>query len=359
MRMDTDRTAAVAWTATALVVTAAGVWHALRFFEPASPLVLWLLPPLAVWAMASALRPVPGHRTVRLPTLAAVVREPGTRTLLRPMPGALGMAGIGLTVVALSRPQSLDSSVETYREGIDIVIAQDISGSMLARDLKPNRLEAAKKTAARFVDARTDDRIGLVVYEGEAFTVSPLTTDHRVLKDRIAELTSGIIDGRTAIGMGLATALNRLRDSDAKSKVVVLLTDGVNNAGVVDPIDAALLAQNLGIRVYTIGTGTHGKALYPVDRYPNGQYRYEYVDVEIDEAVMERIATMTGGRYFRATDERELEEIYREIDQLEKTRMKVTEHSLRTEEYPPYALLGACLLLLGFLLDRSLLRTLA
>lgn len=353
-----DRHIALVWCLLAMALVVVGVWHVLRYFEVASPWALWALPPLAMLALWTALRPASSWHAVRLPTLGAVAHQPGARTLFRPLPLALAMSGIGLLLVALARPQSLDQTTRVTREFIDIIIAQDISGSMLARDLKPDRLEAAKATAKRFVDARPNDRIGLVVYEGEAFTQCPLTTDHRVLKERIAALRSGILDGRTAIGMGLATALNRLRDSKARSKVVILLTDGVNNAGLIDPLDAAMLAESLGVRVYTIGTGTRGKALSPVDRYPNGQYRYDYVDVEIDEEVMKRIAAATGGRYFRATDERKLGEIYAEIDRMEKTRDEIKEHALRREEYFPYAAAGAGLLLLGFLLDRSLLRTL-
>ena len=245
------------------------------------------------------------------------------------------------------------------REGIDIMVAMDVSVSMLARDLKPDRLEASKQVAMDFIDMRPNDRIGLVLYEAEAFTQCPLTTDHRVLKELFAAAKPGMLQGGTAIGMGLATALNRLRESEAKSRVVILLTDGMNNAGAIQPLDAAQIAETLGIRVYTIGLGTRGKALSPVGIYPNGKYRFEYADVDLDEPLMKRIAEMTGGQYFRATDERRLQEIYAEIDRLEKTRIKVTEYSMRHEEYFPFALAGALVLALGFLMDRTLLRSMA
>jgi Ca-activated chloride channel family protein len=198
-----------------------------------------------------------------------------------------------------------------------------------------------------------------VVYEGEAFTQCPLTTDHRVLKELFSGARSGLITGGTAVGMGLATALNRLRDSEAKSKVVILLTDGVSNAGMVQPLDAAQIAEQLGVRVYTIGVGSRGKALAPVSQYANGQYRYDLVDVEIDEATLTQVAELTGGQYFRAVDEGKLRDIYAEIDRMERTRIKVTEHSQRNDEYGPFLLLGVGLLMAGFLLDRTLLRTLA
>jgi Ca-activated chloride channel family protein len=208
-----------------------------------------------------------------------------------------------------------------------------------------------------FIDNRRNDRIGLVVYEGEAFTQCPLTTDHEVLKDLFSQVRSGLIEGGTAVGMGLATAVNRLRESDAKSKVVILLTDGVNNKGKVQPADAAQIATQYGIRVYTIGVGTHGQALSPVQLYPNGHYQYAMRPVEIDEATLRQVADLTGGRYFRATDKNKLEEIYSEIDRLEKTRMKVTEHSRREEKYFLPVLAGACCIAFAFVLDKTILRT--
>lgn len=343
--------------AVALIVA---VLHIHRNFEAADPIFLWVLIPLLTLALLLPWLHRPRTRSIPLPTLGAFRHIPrDVKTLLRSLPRAATMLGLGLLLVAMARPQSKDQWKDVKREGIDIMIAMDVSGSMLAKDLKPDRLTAAKRMGAQFVDARPNDRIGLVVYEAEAFTQCPLTTDHTMLKELFSTTRPGLMDGGTAIGMGLATALNRLRDSEAKSKVVILLTDGVNNAGMVQPLDAAQIAESLGIRVYTIGVGTHGKALYPVDRYPNGQIRYEYVDVQIDEVVLKRIAEITGGIYFRATDERKLADIYARIDELEKTRIKVTEHSSRNEEYPPFLLYGLVALCGGWVLERTWLKSMA
>ena len=359
MRIDRNRMEALVWMVAVLLFMGAAAWHVLHRFEVVQARVLWafllLLVPMAGYVARSGPR-VP---RVQLPTLVLLGGVPsGLRTHLRHLPMSLSLAGMALLLLAMARPQSPDNWRDVKREGIDIMIAMDVSTSMLARDLRPDRLEASKQVAIEFIDARPDDRIGLVVYEGEAFTQCPLTTDHRVLRDLFVQARPGLIDGGTAIGMGLSTALNRLRESEARSKVLILLTDGMNNAGMVQPLDAARMAETLGIRVYTIGVGTRGKALSPVERHANGQYRYDYVDVNIDDAMLERIATMTGGRYFRATDEGRLRDIYREIDELEKTRIKVTEHSTRNEEYLQFAMLGAGLLLLGALMDRTFLRSL-
>lgn len=360
MRPDRERIIAALWALAAVVPVALALVWMWRRFTPADALLLWAFVPVALIAAWHVWRLRMRRPRALLPTMPTLLRGPrGPLTALRHLPFSLALAGTGLLLVAMTRPQSRDSWQDVEREGIDIVLALDVSASMLAKDLKPDRMEAAKRTAIEFIEARPNDRIGLVVYEGEAFTQCPLTTDHAVLKDLFQGVRSGLMEGGTAIGMGLATALNRLRESEAKSKVVILLTDGVNNAGVMQPMDAAQIAEALGVRVYAIGVGTRGKALSPVARYPNGQYRFDYIDVEIDDALLERIATMTGGRYFRATDEKKLREIYREIDELERTRVRVTEFSQRHEEYFPIAAAGAGLLLLGFLFDRTLLRTMA
>lgn len=360
MNRNKDIALALFWIlAAAAGITIALVWS-IRRFDHAQVWALWTLLLLIPIAVLYVLRTVRRGPMVRLSTLYALVHGPvDVLSYLRPLPFSAAILGLGLLLVAFARPQSEDNWQDVKREGIDIVIALDISASMLAKDLRPDRLEASKAVAMDFIDGRPNDRIGLVVYEGEAFTQCPITTDHRVLKELFADVHSGLIDGGTAVGTGLATALNRLRESEAKSKVVILLTDGVSNAGTVQPNDAGQIAEQLGIRVYTIGVGTKGKALSPVARYATGQYRYDYVDVEIDEATMRNIADLTGGKYFRATDERKLKEIYAEIDRLEKTRIKVTEHRSKHEEYFPFALMGGCLLVFGFLLDRSLLRTMA
>lgn len=348
---------ALLWLGIAALGVGAIAVYLFRTFELAKPIMLLGVILVVLVAVAHFIRQAERRPLVKLPTLRAL--RDGPVDLIAPLRAAAfaaGLAGLALLVLAMARPQSRNSWQDVKREGIDIVIALDISASMLAKDLRPDRLEASKEVAKEFIDARPNDRIGLVVYEGEAFTQCPLTTDHRVLKDLFDEARSGLIDGGTAVGMGLATALNRLRESEAKSKVVILLTDGVTNAGSVQPLDAAQIAEQLGIRVYTIGVGTHGKALSPVSRYADGRYRYDYVDVDVDEETLKGIADLTGGRYFRATDTQKLKDIYAEIDRMEKTRIKVTEHSLRTEAYFRFAWLGAALLAFSFLAERTLFR---
>lgn len=267
---------------------------------------------------------------------------------------ALRVLAIFFLVFALARPQS-NNSWQTYdSEGIDIVLALDISSSMLARDFEPDRLEAAKEVATKFILERPQDRIGLVVFAGESFTQSPLTTDQAVLVNLMKDLHSGMLEDGTAIGMGLANAVNRLKDSEAKSKVIILLTDGVNNRGAIAPTTAAELAKTFGIRVYTIGVGTLGEAPYPVQT-PWG-IQLHNMAVEIDEEILTQIADLTGGRYFRATDNQKLAEIYGEIDQLEKSKVEVKHFSKKDEHYFLFALAGALLLIAEALGRYTLLR---
>ncbi|MBI4930241.1 MAG: VWA domain-containing protein [Bacteroidetes bacterium] len=268
------------------------------------------------------------------------------------------MIAVGLLIVVLARPQSKTSWKNITTEGIDIVLSMDISASMLAKDFKPNRVEAAKEVAIDFIDARPNDRIGLVVFSGESFTQCPLTTDHAIIKNLMGGIHTGMVADGTAIGMGLATSVSRIKDSKAKSKVIILLTDGVNNMGAVAPQTAADIAKAFGIRVYTIGVGTQGKAYAPVAMYPNGQYVFDYVPVEIDEKMLGNIADMTGGKYFRATSTDKLSAIYKEIDRMEKTIVEERKHTRRTEEFFPFALAAGILLLLDFILKNTLLRTL-
>jgi len=237
-------------------------------------------------------------------------------------------------------------------------MAQDISGSMLSTDFHPNRIGAAKKVDSSFINDRPDDKIGLVVFSGQAFTQCPLTTDHAVIKNLLAQIHTGMIEDGTAIGDGLATAVNRLKDDNAtKSKVIILLTDGVNNMGSVAPLTAAEIAKVFNIRVYTIGVGTIGKAMTPDAIMPNGQYHYSLQDVEIDEPLLRQIAGMTGGKYFRATDNESLKKIYGEIDKMEKSRITEKDYTDRAEEYLPFAVIASILLLLELLLKNSVLRT--
>lgn len=259
---------------------------------------------------------------------------------LRHVPFVLRMVAVALLIVILARPQSTNSWSNSSTEGIDIMLAMDISGSMLAQDLKPNRLEAAKDVAASFINGRPNDNIGLVVFSAESFTQCPLTTDHTVLLNLFKDIQSGMIQDGTAIGLGLANAVSRIKDSHAKSKVIILLTDGSNNAGEIAPVTAAEIAKTFGVRVYTIGVGV----------------QYQNIPVEIDEATLKQIASTTGGQYFRATDNASLKEIYSEIDQMEKTKISVQEYSKKQEEYKNWALLVFALLLVEILLRNTLLR---
>ena len=278
------------------------------------------------------------------------------RERLRHIPFAVRLIAIGLLIVALARPQSFTSGENVTTEGIDIAMVLDISGSMLAEDFKPNRLDAAKNVIDEFVEGRTTDRIGLVVFSREAFTQCPLTIDYSVLRNLLLDIRSGMIQDGTAIGNAIANGVNRLKESDAKSKIIILLTDGVNNAGEVDPVSAAEIAKAFGIRIYTIGVGTRGEAPYPVQT-PFGT-RYQMVPVEIDEAMLTKIADITGGEYFRATSNRALQEIYEKIDQLEKTKIEITSYKNASEKYHSWLWGGLLLLLVELGLSRTILRKL-
>jgi len=280
-----------------------------------------------------------------------------TKTLknrLRDLPQIFNILAICLLIIALARPQSSTNWEESTTEGIDIVLSMDISGSMLAEDLKPNRLEASKDVAVDFISKRVNDRIGLVIFSGESFTQCPLTTDHNVLINLFKDVKSGMVEDGTAIGMGLATAVNRLKDSDAISKIIILLTDGVNNKGVVAPFTAAEIAKQFGIRVYTIGVGTEGYAPYPFQT-PFG-VQYQDVEVQIDEETLQNIATVTDGKYFRATNNSKLKEIYKDIDKLEKSKIEVTEFHKRSEEFSNFAIPAFIILLFGFILEKTYLK---
>jgi Ca-activated chloride channel family protein len=265
------------------------------------------------------------------------------------------MLAIALLIVALARPQSSKSWQDITTRGIDIVMALDISSSMLARDFNPNRLEASKDIAIEFISGRPNDRLGLVVFAGESFTQCPLTTDHSVLINLFEDIESGMVDDGTAIGMGLATAVNRLKASDAKSKVVILLTDGVNNRGSIAPATAAEIAKTFDVRVYTIGVGSQGTAPYPVNTPYGVQYRN--MEVEIDEQVLQQIAAETNGEYFRATNNQKLKSIYAQIDQMEKSRIEVKEYSEKKEEFVWFALIAGLLLLLELFMRSVVLRS--
>lgn len=267
----------------------------------------------------------------------------------------LRVAAIALLIVALARPQTTSSRQDVTIEGIDIVLALDVSSSMLAMDLKPDRLEAAKEVASEFISGRENDRFGLVIFSGETFTQAPLTTDHQVIKNLFRNIKSGMIEDGTAIGDGLATSVNRLKDSKAVSKVIILLTDGVNNMGSLDPLSSAEIAKLYGVRIYTIGVGTEGNAPYPIQT-PFGM-QTQYMEVKIDEALLQQVAELTEGRYFRATSNRKLREIYEEIDKLEKSKIDITEFKKKKEEFLPFALLAFLLITGELILRYSLFRS--
>ncbi|HEY5327229.1 MAG TPA: VWA domain-containing protein [Mucilaginibacter sp.] len=273
---------------------------------------------------------------------------------LRHLGIVLRLLSLAFLIMALARPQSALSWQNTTTEGIDIMIASDISGSMLAEDFQPNRLEAGKNIAIDFIKNRPDDRIGLVIFSGESFTQCPLTIDHDVLINLYKDIKNGMIDDGTAIGMGLATAVNRLKDSEAKSKVIILLTDGSNNMGSISPVTAAEIAKQFGIRVYTVGIGTHGFAPYPVQT-PDG-IQYQRIPVDVDEGTLTKIAGITGGKYFRATDNEALKHIYEQIDKLEKAKIDVTQYHKKTEMFLPFALIALFFLLTEFVIKNTLLK---
>lgn len=285
--------------------------------------------------------------------------KPSFKQYLRHLIIIIRLAALSALILVLMRPQSRSSFKDVKTEGIDIVIALDISSSMLAKDFKPNRLEAAEELAVKFIDSRPNDRIGLVIFSGESFTQCPLTSDHDVIKNLFTGIKLGMLADGTAIGNGLATSVSRIKDSKAKSKVVILLTDGVNNQGSVAPITAAEIAKAFGIRVYTIGLGTMGKALSFAGIYPDGSYAYEYADVVIDEKTLTEIADMTGAKYFRATDNDKLKEVYKEIDRLEKTIFEEKNFTNKSEHFLPFAIAAAILLLIEFLLKNTLLKSIS
>ncbi len=326
----------------------------IEFIYPAFFWAMLLIPFMAAWYIWKGRK---GTAPMKLPGFENLDERPGSsRVWMRHLLAVLRMAVVALIVVVLARPQSSNQWEQVSTEGIDIVLCMDVSGSMRAMDFRPNRLEASKNVGIEFVNAREDDRFGLVVFAGESFTQCPMTTDRAVVVNFLKEIDFGVIEDGTAIGMGLATAVNRIRESKAKSKVIILLTDGVNNRGDVGPVTAAEIAAGMGIRVYTIGVGSKGNAPIPVqDMF--GRTVTRDMRVEIDEDVLRKIADVTGGTYFRATDNNKLREIYQEIDQLEKTRLDVKHFSKKKEEYFPFLLAAMLILLLEILLRYTIFRT--
>lgn len=322
----------------------------------AYPELLWLLLLLVPMAAYYVFRTWQGGAAIQISNVSGV--EKTGRSLkyyARHLPFILRCAAVALLIVALARPQSSEHGNRTSTEGIDIMLVMDVSGSMLARDFKPDRITVAREVASKFIVDRVNDRIGIVVFAGESFTQSPLTTDKRTLINLMSQIRSGVIQDGTAIGNGLATAVNRLKDSDAASKVVILLTDGVNNSGQITPLTAAEIAQAYDIKVYTIGVGSHGTALTPAyDRWGNAVLAE--MKVEIDEDVLRQIADKTGGEYFRATDNKTLGQVYDRINELEKTKIETDDFTKYNELYEQYALWALVLLVLEFLIGKLWLR---
>ncbi len=326
----------------------------------ASPNILWLLLliiPAVVYYRLYAMRK--GTASIKISTTQTLRGAPRSfRYYLRHLPMVLRLLSVALLIVAIARPQESEENSTVTSEGIDIVMAIDISSSMLARDFEPDRITAAKEVASRFVADRYGDRIGVVVFAGEAYTQSPLTTDQATVQTLLSRVRSGVIEDGTAIGDGLATAINRLRESDAKSKVVILLTDGVNNRGSIAPLTASQIAGEQGIKVYTIGVGKNGTAPYPrVDMYGN-IVDYVQVKVEIDEKTLREISQNTGGEYFRATDEDSLQRIYDQINELERSKVEVFEFTVHHEKYMIWAVMALVALLLEFLVKTVIIRRL-
>ena len=322
------------------------------FAHPLYFLLLLLLIPMIGWYIWKLRK---SQASIQLSSIEGFSKAPNTlRIYLRHVPFILRIGAFTFLVIALARPQTTNKWSSTTTEGIDIVLSVDISSSMLAMDLKPNRLDAAKDVAASFINGRPTDNIGLVVFAKESFMQCPLTTDHANLLNLLKDVQCHMIEDGTAIGHGIATAVSRLKDSKAKSKVIILLTDGSNNAGEIAPITAAEIAQAFGIRVYTIAVGTIGEAPYPVQTAAG--VRVMPMKVEIDEKVLTQIAQTTGGLYFRATNNKALKEIYDEIDLMEKTKMSVQEYSKKYEEYASFAMIGLLFFLLELLLRYTLLK---
>ena len=325
----------------------------------ATPDYLWLLSMIPLVVGWHAFTRKKSQAVLKISSLEGLQSKFSFLSRLQPLLFVLRILSLVLIVMALARPQTMDVSTRTKtNKGIDIVMAIDISSSMLAQDLKPNRLTALKRVAASFIDDRVSDRIGLVIYAGESYTKTPITSDRAIVKNALSKIEfEGLIDDGTAIGMGLATAVNRLKDSRAKSKVIILLTDGVNNSGFIDPKIASELAVEYEIKTYTIGLGSNGTARAPVGILPNGKFQYGLTKVEIDEELLKNIAINTGGLYFRATNNKKLEEIYNEINKLEKTEIEEFKYYNYEEKFRPLILLALTLLIIEWLMRNTLFRS--
>ena len=325
----------------------------------ANPNYLWLLsiiPIMVVWNILTWKKKQP---ILKMPSLLNFKMGSSFLAKLYPFLYVFRLLSISLIILSIARPQTVDVSTRTKtNKGIDIVMAIDVSSSMLAQDLKPNRLVALKRVAGEFIEDRRSDRIGLVVYAGESYTKTPITSDKSIVKSSLGEINfQGLIEDGTAIGMGLATSVNRLKDSKAKSKIIILLTDGVNNSGFIDPKIATELAVEFGIKTYTIGLGSNGTALAPVGILPNGKFKYGLTKVEIDEVLLKEISQKTGGVYFRATDNQKLEEIYDEINKLEKTEIEEFKYYNYEEKYRSLILLALALIVFEWILRSTVFKS--
>lgn len=325
--------------------------------EFAKPIFLWLFLlyiPLIVWYI---LKNKKSDAAIRISSVSAFSKLPTSyKVYLKHFLFVVRLAALGCVIIILCRPQTHDCWESSKTEGTDIVISLDVSTSMLARDFNPDRFEAAKEVASKFINGRESDNIGIVIFAGESFTLVPMTTDKAVLVNYIKEIKMGMLEDGTAIGDGLATAINRIKDGKAKSKSIILLTDGSNNTGVVAPLTAADIAAKYGIKVYTIGVGTTGSALFPVGVNVYGKVEYQQLPVVIDEATLKSIANKTGGKYFRATSKHVLKEIFSEIDKLEKTELDVRKYNQTEDNYMPWALLLLALLLIDIIARHTVLR---
>ncbi|MGH2665537.1 vWA domain-containing protein [Flavobacterium sp.] len=328
----------------------------ITFLNPEFFWLFLILPFAVVWYFFKRKKEKP---TLKISSLQGFKASQSVLPKLKPLLFVLRIIALSALIVAMARPRTVDVSNKTNStNGIDIVIASDVSGSMLAKDLKPNRMEALKRVASDFVEARVNDRIGVVVYAAEAYTKTPVTSDKAVVLEAINSIKyDNVLQDGTGIGMGLATAVNRLKDSKAKSKIIILMTDGVNNAGFLEPIMASEIAVEYGIKVYTIGIGTNGNALFPYAPAPNGGFLYRMMPVEIDQELMKQIAKKTGGKYFRAQDNSGLESIYNEINKLEKTKVEELKYVNYDEKFRPLVWLAGLLLLIEIILRNTIFRS--
>lgn len=328
-------------------------WKHISFAHPLYFGLLLLIPFMLWWQQRTRKK---ANAAMRLTTLSGIAFvKPTWRVSFRPVLTVMRVIALVALIIALARPQSSNVTENIDSEGVDIVLSVDVSGSMLAEDLKPNRIEAAKKVAMNFVDQRPTDRLGLVIFSGESFTQCPITIDHNVLKEQISQVKSGVLVDGTAIGMGLATGVDRLRYAKGKSRILILLTDGVNNTGLIDPMTALEIAKSYKVRVYTIGVGTEGQAPFPVQT-PFGIQK-QMVPVQIDEPLLRKIATETGGKYFRAVNNRSLDAIYKEIDTLEKTKIEISSYKHYAELFFPFALIAVICLVLEMVLRYTVFRS--